>query len=65
MEDSWSRFKQLFLELENKYIPAKKVQNCGRMKKPMWMSHKAVKLVRKKNRVFSKYRDIGSPYSQV
>jgi len=48
MEVSWSRFKDLLLDLEKKYIPVKKVHNCGRMKTPMWMSRKALKLVRKK-----------------
>jgi len=48
IENSWSRFKHLLLELENKYIPVKKVHNCGRTKKPIWMSHKALKLVKKR-----------------
>ena len=61
IENSWSRFKHLLLELENKYIPVKKVHNCGRTKKPIWMSHKALKLVKKKNRVYSKYRDKDHP----
>jgi len=59
MEDSWSKFKYLLLEF--KHIPVKKVQNCGRVKKPMWMSHRALKLVKKKNRVFNKFKDKDHP----
>ena len=43
-----SNNKYLLFELVNKYIPATKSYDNGRMKKPIWMSHKALKAVKKK-----------------
>ena len=49
------KFKYLLFELvnkyipaTNKYIPATKSYDNGRMKKPIWMSHKALKAVKRK-----------------
>lgn len=61
MEVCWNKFKYLLFELVNKYIPATKSYDNGRMKKPIWMSHKALKAVKRKNKVFKKYKDKAHP----
>ena len=48
--------REYSFELVNKYIPATKSYDNGRMKKPIWMSHKALKAVKRKNKVFKKYK---------
>ena len=40
----------------NKYVPLKKAAS-SREPKPMWMTHKAYKAVKKKYRVFARYKD--------
>jgi len=60
LDTSWNKFKHILLDLESKYVPIKKLKNSGRMKKPIWMSHKALNCVRK-NRVFRKYKGKDHP----
>ena len=61
MDVCWNRFKHLFLDLVDKYIPLQKTHKSRRMKKPIWMSHKALRSVTKKNRKFKKYKDKNHP----
>ena len=58
----WQKFKELLLNLESKYIglPVKSIRRNKR-KKPVWMSHKALKCVKKKRRIFSKHKDKDHP----
>ena len=49
MESSWTKFKELLLKLECKFIPIKRIAGNGRIKKPVWMTRKALKYVRKKS----------------
>jgi len=56
----WQKFKDLILNLEDKYIPVKRIRPNKR-KKPAWMSYKALKCVRKKRKVFAKYKDKDHP----
>jgi len=58
--DCWQKFKDLFLNLEDEYIPMKKIRPNKR-KKTVWMSYKALKCVRKKRKVFAKYKDKDHP----
>jgi hypothetical protein len=55
MEDAWLRFKRIYNNLEDRYIPMKRSTTGGR-KKPKWLSNKAINMVKKKHRVFRKYR---------
>jgi len=48
------------LNLESKFIPVKSIRPNKR-KKPVWMSHKALKCVKKKRRIFSKHKDKDHP----
>ena len=61
MEVCWNKFKNILLQLEDKYIPVKKSYSSGRMKKPIWMSRSAVNCVRRKNKIFKKYKDKNHP----
>jgi len=56
----WQKFKDLILNLEDEYIPMKKIRP-NKWKKPVWMSYKALKCVRKKRKVFAKYKDKDHP----
>jgi len=57
---SWNKIKQLLLDLEDKFIPMKKY-NKKCVNKPVWMTRKALKYVRKKHRVFMKYKNKDHP----
>ena len=58
-EESWNVFKAKIECLEEKYIPMKTVGT--KRKKPIWMSFKALKAVRKKRQVYKKYKDVHHP----
>ena len=49
------------MDLVDKYIPLQKTRKSGCMKKPIWMSHKALRSVTNKNRKFKKYKDKDHP----
>jgi len=52
-------FKNRILELQKKYVPVKK--NYSKRRKPLWMSHKALKAVVNRRKVYRKYRDSSHP----
>ena len=55
----WQRFLELLLNLEDKHV---KNGDCqSRNRKPVWMSHKALRSVRRKRKDFRKYKDINHP----
>ena len=60
-EVSWAKFKELLLNLVTQYVPTTTVTKKRKFKKPIWMTHKAVKLVGRKRRIFHKYKDISHP----
>jgi len=60
-EISWNRFRDLLLDLVNRYVPMKTITHKRKFKKPIWMTHKALNLVGKKRKAFRKYRDISHP----
>ena len=53
----WNRFKKVLLNLEEKYIPLKKTKKV----KPIWMTNRALKFVKRKNKVYRKYRNKEHP----
>ena len=59
VDECWERFKSVLLKLRDKFVPASVVKSKGN--KVPWMSYKAAKLVRKKHRVFKKYKDKDHP----
>jgi len=54
-EDAWSFLRQLIDSLVQTYVPVRKVRKAGK-KKPMWMTHNAVKMVKKKHKIFRKFK---------
>jgi len=63
MNDNWNAFKQLLLDLESEFIPLKQVRSSSKTKKPIWMTHKALRSVRHKGKIYRKYRDNVHPCS--
>ena len=58
--EAWSAFKQLLLDLIDKHIPDKKL-NVNKRSKAIWMTHRALALVKKRHKVCTKYKDIHHP----
>ena len=54
VDNCWTEFKKILLELRNMYVPVTKVKDKA---KAPWINNKAVKWVKKKHRVFRKYKD--------
>lgn len=59
VEDCWSVFKQSIHDLELQYVPVKFVRPAK--PKPIWMSHKALKAVKRRHKVYRKYKDRDHP----
>ena len=57
----WQRFWELLLNLEDKHVPLKNGVSQSRIRKPVWMSHKALRSVRRKRKDFGKYKNINHP----
>ena len=58
VDECWERFRGVLLNLRDKFVPVSVVKSKGKVP---WMSYKAAKLVRKKHRVFKKYKDKNHP----
>ena len=54
-DDSWRAFRGLLSNLEAQYVSVKK---RGKYRKAQWMTYKAVKLVKRKLKVFRKYKNV-------
>jgi len=52
--ECWKTFREIIDSVETKYIPTKSVSG-SKTKKPVWMTYKAPKSVKRKYRVYSKY----------
>ena len=49
-------FKKRLLDLQHKYVPIVRVQG-EKWRKEIWLTHKAVKTIKRKYKVYRKYRD--------
>jgi len=58
-EDRWRVFRDKFETLEHKFI-SEKILSMKR-KKPLWMTHKAHKVVCRKRQIYRKYKDTTHP----
>jgi len=58
VNECWTQFKQIVLDLEQKYIPLKPTTRIAKHK---WMTHKALWLVRRKHRIYTRYKDKQHP----
>jgi len=52
--ECWKTFRDIIESVEMKYIPVKSVSS-SKTQKPVWMTHKALKSVKRKYKVYSKY----------
>ena len=59
-DECWYCFKDVLLDLERRYVPLKQYTGNKR-RKPIWMTWKASRLVKRKQRVFAKYKDAEHP----
>jgi len=60
VNESWALFKRRLLDLQQKYVPKARVQG-GKRRKEVWLTHKAVKTIKRKYKVYRKYRDSKHP----
>ena len=60
VNDSWISFSNKIEDLIGKHVPLRKVKS-GKRKKALWMINKAVRAVKTKHKVFSRYKDITHP----
>jgi len=58
--ESWALFKGRLLDLQQKYVPKARVQGEKR-RKGIWLMHKAVKTIKRKYKVYRKYKDSKHP----
>ena len=61
MINCWSKFRDLLLDLQQRFMPLKKVRKIGHKRKPIWMTNKALRSVDRKSKVYKKYKDKDHP----
>ena len=59
VEDNWFMFSRILRNLERDFIPLKRT--CTRSQKPIWMTHKALRAVDHKHKVYQKYKNSDHP----
>jgi len=57
MINCWSKFRDLLLNLQQRFIPLKKVRKNCHKRKPIWMTNRALWRVDRKSKVYKKYKD--------
>ena len=60
-EECWVRFRDLLSEMVDKYVPLKRVSKGKTVGRPIWITHKAKKLVSRKHKAYNKYKDSQHP----
>ena len=53
--EMWDRFKSVFLEAQNSFIPFRKL-TCGKAIKPVWFTAKIQRCIKRKKKMFSRYK---------
>jgi len=61
VNDSWIRFREVLHNLVVDNVPLKVISAKTKLQKPIWMTHKAFKLVVKKRKKFTRYKDSQHP----
>jgi len=61
VNDSWIRFREVLHNLVVDSVPLKVISSKTKLQKPIWMTHKAFKLVVKKRKKFTRYKDSQHP----
>lgn len=59
IHDCWSTFKGILLDAECKYTP--KYKNRSAVKKKIWMTHKSIRLIKRKHKAYQRYKDSSHP----
>lgn len=60
-DDCWVRFKNLLMDLIDRYVPVISSSTKRCTKKPLWMTYKAVRSITRKKKAFHKYKDPNHP----
>ena len=60
VEECWAAFKHILQNAIDQFVPDK-LSYCGSYKKARWITHRAVKFVRRKHNLFRRYRDVKNP----
>ena len=60
-QECWDKLKKLLFDLHNRFIPIKRITAKRSGVQPIWMTRRALKSVRKKRKVYMKYKDISHP----
>ena len=59
IEEKWAAFKDKLVKCEAQFVP--KRQCINRRLKPVWITYKALKCLKRKHRTFSKYKCVDHP----
>jgi len=59
--DYWSTLKSVLLDLELAHVPTRLNNTNNKYRKPMWVTRKVAKVVKRKIIVFSRYKDKSYP----
>jgi len=65
MINCWSKFRDLLLDLQQRFIPLKKVHKNGHKRKAIWTTNKVLRSVDRKSKVYKKYKDKDHPAVQT
>ena len=60
VDEAWNVFKDILYDLRDSFVPLKTFGTSGR-RKPVWMSYKSWKCVKKTSKVYAKYKDSKHP----
>ena len=60
VNEQWNKFRSLLERREQQYIPSKCIDD-SKHKNAVWLSYKAVKSVRRKHKVYTKYKNENNP----
>jgi len=60
VDEAWSVFNDILYDLRDRFVQMKVLGKYGR-RKPVWMSYKAWECVKKKSKVYAKYKDSKHP----
>ena len=54
VEESWGKLRNILLDLQHRFVPRVKY---GKSSKVQWLNHRALKYVRRKHKVYRRYKD--------
>lgn len=58
--ESWTKFKSKLQEVQSEFVPRMKIGKPGK-RKAIWLTHKAIKSIKRKHRVYKKFKDNKHP----